>query len=81
MADLDLAPNSNIERRGPLMYSTAVDGRLILIGLPGWTDEEFDRAVTACAADSVPIDQWDYTVTDDGVEIWVITLEREDAHA
>lgn len=53
-----------------VQHSTAADGTVTLVCLPGWTPQHFSQAVADLGAE---VTHFDYRIAEDGTEIFTLT--------
>lgn len=53
-----------------VQHSTAADGTVTVVCLPGWTPQHFSQAVADLGAE---VTHFDYRIAEDGTEIFILT--------
>lgn len=81
MADIELAPERNTTGvSGGLAYTIA-DRNLVIVAWGAWDETQFDQIIVGHMAHHQRVNDWDYNVLPNGMEIWVIGLGGEHAQS
>ncbi len=81
MADIDTAPERNISGDVGGLAHVVADRNLVIVAWGTWNDSEFDDIIIQYMAHEARVDDWQYHVLPNGMELWVIALGGEHAHA
>lgn len=79
MADIELAPKGNTQGASGGLAYTIADRNLVIVAWGTWDESQFDQIIVEHMAHHLRVNDWDYNVLPNGMEIWVIDLGGERA--